>query len=91
MRDNQDQISLDIKTLALEKGYSEAELLNIYQTIPLSDTEDMTYLDLVGQAVLMISSLVDQKFADAPREKRLVEKYLLTAKLLQVKALVLNS
>ncbi len=84
-------VTFRLADIAQQEGYDLKELTKIWATLPIADTEEMTYLEAAGQSALEVSNIVDSKYAQLPRNHRLSKKYKLMSELLAAKADLLQS
>lgn len=75
----------------IDEGIKEEDLKNLFYLIPDSDDQDPYSLELATRCILEVGSLVDDAYPSLNRRDRLIKKYEIMSKLLQIKASNLSS
>ena len=79
-------LNLTIEQIAQDESLDIQQLASLLKKLPVDDTEEITYLEIAGECVMEVSSLIDDKYPELPRNQRMVKKYKLISKLLALKA-----
>lgn len=81
-----EKITLELAQMAQVGGFNLKEVMEIWQTVPVDDRAEMTYLELAGKCILEVSSLVDKTYPSLSVLERRAKKLKLMSQLLALKA-----
>ena len=85
---------VEMTTMTMERAGTIADnldlkledVVSIINGLPLKDTEQMSYLEALGETALKVSSLIDDSHPDDPPLKKLSDKYRFISMCAEVKA-----